>query len=125
MNEMSKSDLKASASVRIAETQDGAVLLDIKQGLCFNINPVGTLIWKQVSEGRETHQIAQLLVELFNIPPEQAHRDVQEFLHDLKRKQLIYEPVSAIQVESRRGVFQTLHEFLPRLFRSRTAQNSE
>lgn len=84
-------NLQVSASVRIAETQDGAVLLDVAQGFCFNINPVGGLILKQIREGCNQNEIAQHLVQVFNIPPEQAYNDVQEFVEDLKRKQLVHE----------------------------------
>lgn len=83
--------LYPSISVRIAETPDGAVLLDITQGLCFSINPVGAIIWKHINEGCDPCQIAQHLVDKFRISSEQAHTDVGEFLQELREKQLLHE----------------------------------
>lgn len=120
MDQMTKCDLRISASVRTAETQDGAVLLDVKQGLCFNVNPVGALIWKRICEGLEPRQIADHLVQLFDISPDQATSDVHEFLKDLKHKQLIHERGSPANQTGRRHKFaDRLSEFLPKLFRSR------
>lgn len=105
------SDLKISASVRIAETQDGAVLLDVKQGLCFNINPVGALIWKQLSEGCEADQICRNLADRFNISTEQACTDVQEFLQDLREKQLLQDVESTPSQSKRaRGLVEVFRE---------------
>jgi Coenzyme PQQ synthesis protein D (PqqD) len=85
------SGLYPSNSVKVAETADGAVLLDIRQGLCFSINPVGAIIWKHIREGCDSSQIAQYVVQAFDIPAEQARNDVQEFIEDLKQKQLVHE----------------------------------
>jgi hypothetical protein len=90
MNQLTtRSDLRVSESVRLAETQDGAVLLDVKQGFCFSINPVGTLIWKRVSDGCSIAQIVQYLAETFSISAEQARTDTQEFLDSLIEKRLV------------------------------------
>lgn len=83
------SGLRVSASARLAETQDGAVLLDVQQGLCFSINPVGTLIWKRVRDGCTVTQIAQHMAETFSISTEQARSDTQEFLEILIEKRLV------------------------------------
>lgn len=126
MDQMTKCDLQASASVRTADTQDGAVLLDVKQGLCFNLNPVGALIWKHICEGREPRQIAEHLVQAFNISHDQATSDVHEFLEDLKHKQLVHEHGSpANQTGRRRKFADRFSEFLPKLFRRRATYRSE
>ena len=83
--------LYPSISVRVAETADGAILLDISQGLCFTINPVGAIIWKHIREGYDSCQIAQHLAQIFDISFEQARDDVQDFIDDLKQKQLVHE----------------------------------
>src|SRR2546423_7552409 len=43
--------IKLSENVRETITQDGAVLLDIEQGLCFSMNPVGARIWEMLKQG--------------------------------------------------------------------------
>lgn len=81
--------LRISSSVRITETQDGAVLLDVKQGLCFSINPVGTVIWKRVNEGWPVTDVMRYLAETFSISLDQARDDTQEFLDVLLEKRLV------------------------------------
>lgn len=81
--------LRIADSVRLAETQDGAVLLDIRQGLCFSINPVAVLIWKRVSEGCGIDEITEYLASTFTIPKEQARLDAEEFLQTLIEKRLV------------------------------------
>ena len=59
---------KPSDSVREIENQDGAVLLDIQQGLCFSINTVGARIWRMMKQEQSFAQIVDTLVEEFNLP---------------------------------------------------------
>lgn len=82
-------DLRVSVSTRLAETQDGAVLLDIQQGLCFSVNPLGTVIWKLICDGHPETQIAEHLVSTFGISEEQARGDTDEFLRVLIEKRLV------------------------------------
>ena len=82
-------NLSVSASVRLAETQDGAVLLDVQQGLCFSLNPVGTLIWKRLCDGCSVTQIVQSIAEACSISEEQARNDTDEFLQALIGKRLV------------------------------------
>ena len=46
-----ESSITLSKSVRETINQDGAVLLDIHQGLCFSMNPVGARIWEMLKQG--------------------------------------------------------------------------
>jgi hypothetical protein len=81
--------LKLSKFVKATETQDGAVLLDIRQGVCFSVNPVGALIWRQLGDGTSPLAIAQHLSNVCSIPCQQAEVDVQEFVEQLKQRQLL------------------------------------
>jgi hypothetical protein len=50
-NGKNESSIRLAKSVRETINQDGAVLLDIKQGLCFSMNPVGAKIWEMLKQG--------------------------------------------------------------------------
>jgi hypothetical protein len=105
-------DLKPSASVRKAESQDGAVLLDVRQGLCFSMNPVAALIWEQLGQGCSPMDIAHNLTKTFDISVEQASVDVQQFVHQLSQLQLLRPPKEAQLLVTRTG---KLRAFLRRL----------
>src|ERR1700694_3498307 len=97
--------LRHSDSIRQSDNQDGAVLLDIRKGQCFSMNPVAALIWRQIGEGLRPSEIAEDLARRFEISLDQAVSDVQEFVQQLKREQLLQ------QVEDER----TRHSGLERL----------
>ncbi len=83
--------LRLSDAVRLTATQDGAVLLDVKEGSCFRINPVGALIWNQLGQGIALNTIAQHIANTFSISSEQAKDDVEAFVQQLKQKHLVWD----------------------------------
>ena|SRR5581483_136670 len=80
-----------SPFVRAIETQDGAVLLDIRQGLCISINTIGSRIWAYLREGRTFEEIINCLVEQFpSVPCELIRNDSIEFVGKLKENGLMH-----------------------------------
>src|SRR6267154_3354168 len=83
------SKMKISEHVRTTITQDGAVLMNIKGGHMVTVNPIGSIIWQQLSDGRSPEQIAEHLASEFGIAREQALTDVNEFVEQLQAQHLI------------------------------------
>jgi hypothetical protein len=83
------SKMKISEHVRTTMTQDGAVLLNIKGGHMVTVNPIGSIIWQQLSDGHSREHIAAHLASEFGISQEQATADVNEFLEQLEAQHLI------------------------------------
>ena len=81
--------VQISESVREIVNQDGAALLDIRQGLCFSINPVGTRIWEMLKKEYALEQIAQELQAEFSLPNRRIENDVAEFVEQLARCKLV------------------------------------
>jgi hypothetical protein len=84
-----ESKMKISEHVRTTMTQDGAVLMNIKGGDMVTLNPIGSIIWQQLSDGCSSEQIAAHLASEFGISQEKASADVNEFLERLEAQQLI------------------------------------
>ena len=78
-----------SPSVRENNGSDGAVLLDIQQGICFSLNPVGAKIWALIKEHKPTDDIIASLLKDFDVPEEQIRSDVAEFAVLLKQNGLL------------------------------------
>jgi len=53
------------------------------------LNPIGSIIWQQLSDGRSPEEIAAHLASEFGIAREQASADVNEFLEQLEAQHLI------------------------------------
>jgi hypothetical protein len=78
-----------ASSVRATNSSDGAVLLDIEQGICFSLNPVGAKIWALIKERKSTGDIIASLVKDFDVPEDQIRSDVAEFATLLKQNGLL------------------------------------
>ena len=83
-------DIVIAPSVRETASEDGAVLLDIEQGICFSLNPVGLKIWELLKKRYSVDQIADAMAQDFAVPRSQLLSDVVEFLQALEAKRLIH-----------------------------------
>lgn len=81
--------VRTAKSVRETINQDGAVLLDIKQGVCFSMNPVGARIWEMLKKEYSVDQIAASLESEFSVPRSQIEVDICEFIENLVSRKLV------------------------------------
>lgn len=82
-------DLTIAPDVREVTSEDGAVLLDIEQGICFSLNPVGLKIWDLLKKKSSLDQIVTALAADFAVPRDQLRSDACEFIDSLRVKQLL------------------------------------
>jgi hypothetical protein len=82
-------DLVIAVGIRETASEDGAVLLDIEQGICFSLNPVGLKIWELLKTHHSVDEIADDLAQDFPMSRSQILSDVVEFLQALEAKRLI------------------------------------
>src|SRR5579864_7855574 len=88
-NPITTEDIVIAPGVRETASEDGAVLLDIEQGICFSLNPVGLKIWELLKTRHSVDEIADDLAQDFPISRSQILSDVVEFLRSLEAKRLI------------------------------------
>lgn len=81
---------------------DGAVILDIKRDQFFSMNPVGSYIWERLLKGDGLDQIAKQLAEETGTDISVVVADVNDFVAELKSKQLFDFPQSQIDLHGRR-----------------------
>lgn len=81
--------LVRNASVLWRELDDEAILLDPQAGCSYNLNPVGTLIWKLLDGQHSTADIVAAICEAYEVEPEQASQDVQQLLDNLLTNKLV------------------------------------
>jgi hypothetical protein len=82
-------DIVIAPGVRETASEDGAVLLDIEQGICFSLNPVGLKIWELLKKRYSVDRIADAMAQDFAVPRSQLLADVVEFIQSLEAKRLI------------------------------------
>ena len=72
-----------------------AVLLNPLVGCSYNLNRVGTLIWKMLDGKHSTSDIATRISELYEVESDQALRDLENILDDMAKNDLLDKPTSA------------------------------
>lgn len=71
------------------ETDDGLVIVDPAKGKVRVLNGVGADIWKMLEAGKTVGEIEGELVAEYGISAELAAADLNNFLTDLKQRQLL------------------------------------
>src|SRR5713226_7095900 len=82
----------ASESVRVVSGPDGAALLNIKTGVCCNLDIVGNAIWEQIASspsGATLESILQHLVETFKVSREEIREETIVYLRKLESQCLL------------------------------------
>jgi len=82
---------RVSDTVRSTYSQDGAIVLDIRQGQMFNLNFVGSRILQLLKNGSTQSEIVDQIVREFGVGRDRVESDVQEFLQTLKKSRLVEE----------------------------------
>ena len=83
--------LRPAESVRTMHDASGDVLLDLKQGICYGMNPIGTRIWELLELGTSFDQIVVQITAQFRMPEQQIRDDAGEFVAMLEDKGLLRE----------------------------------
>ena len=82
---------KVSDTVRSTHNQDGAVVLDIRQGAMFNLNPVGSRILELVKSGTTESVVIDQISREFHADRSVVEYDVQEFIASLHEHRILIE----------------------------------
>lgn len=80
---------RVSESVRSTHCQDGAVVLDIRQGQMFNLNFVGSRILELLEAGTIEPAVVDDINQKFEVRRDVAESDVREFIDSLKQHHLL------------------------------------
>jgi hypothetical protein len=80
---------RVSESVRSRHGQDGAIVLDIRQGQMFNLNFVGSRILERLKAGAIESAIVDDISQKFEVSKDVAESDVREFIESLKKHHLL------------------------------------
>jgi len=81
-----------SPDVRSTYSEDGAVLLDIRKGLCYSLNPVAARVWSTVEaspSGVDLRVLVDVMETHYKIPHGQLESDIDECLSKLENMGLV------------------------------------
>jgi hypothetical protein len=80
---------RVSESIRSTHGQDGAIVLDIRQGQMFNLNFVGSQILELLETGTDESTIVEEISQKFEVSRDVAESDVRDFIASLKEHHLL------------------------------------
>lgn len=83
---------RVSESVRSTHGQDGAIVLDIRQGQVFNLNFAGSRILELLVTGTAESAIVDQISQQFALSRDVAESDVRQFIESLKQHHLLEDP---------------------------------
>ena len=75
--------------IRSTCSEEGGVLLDLRHGQLFRLNPVGAMILASLQSGHSDGEMAKAIATTYGISEEVALGDVREFLASLAEHQLV------------------------------------
>lgn len=80
---------RASNDIRTAHLQDGAIVLDVRRGQIFGLNPVGSKILQLLEAGHTEVSVVSEISRYFEIGEDIVRRDLREFIDSLAEQRLI------------------------------------
>jgi hypothetical protein len=80
---------KKRAQLVEREIEQEAVLLDLKSGVYYSLNEVGTEIWRLLGAGATESELAAAVAAQYDVNPDTAARDIGDLLKDMAAEGLI------------------------------------
>ena len=84
------SEQRKPSDVVSTELDNEVVLVNMTSKYYYTLNETGRLIWRGLTAGKSENDIAQELVEHFDIDADTALGDINELVTELKREKLIH-----------------------------------
>jgi hypothetical protein len=79
----------ARADLLSSEFGEELILLNLRDGIYYGLDQVGTRIWELIKRPVTVSRIRDTIVSEYEVDPARCERDLRELLADLQRKGLI------------------------------------
>lgn len=76
-------------SVTWANLDDEAILLNVKTGIYYGLDDVGTRIWRLLIQGATESEITSQLLTEYDVEPDRLRRDLFQLIGQLSAKGLV------------------------------------
>jgi PqqD family protein of HPr-rel-A system len=71
---------------------DELVMMDIRKGKYFSLNPVATRIWDLLDQPLTMEELCTRLTDEYDVEPGQCREEVREYLEEMSKLGLVIEP---------------------------------
>jgi hypothetical protein len=83
------SRVRVNDDVLFQELQGEAVLLNLKSGVYFGLDPVGTRIWQLFAKHEVLSEVAQAMLAEYDVVEDKCSEDLLKLVDDLEKQELI------------------------------------
>ena len=66
-----------------------AIILAMKSGTYFGLNSVGARVWNLLSQPRSFGEVCQLILDEYDVTPEQCRRDLTQLFQRMAERGLV------------------------------------
>ena len=80
---------RVSDAIRVAATEDGALLVDLATNSYYSLNHTGYRAWSILSGGGSPEDAARALGDAWSVPPDQADTQVRQLIDELIAEALL------------------------------------
>jgi hypothetical protein len=81
--------LRVSKEVIFQELEGEAVLLNLKNGILFDLNPVAKRMWELLGELGQVEKVLMQLLQEYEVSEDQLRQDLVDFIGNLRSKGLV------------------------------------
>jgi hypothetical protein len=78
--------------------EDEAVILNLKDGVYYGLDPIGARIWELVQQPRGVGAIRNIILKEYEVDPERCEQDLVRLLQDLAARGLIEVPARHVRL---------------------------
>lgn len=82
--------IRQAKDIVVADFSNSLVVFNLKTYRSYILNDSASLLWKFCKTPRDLNQISRLLDSKYNIGLTRALKDVRNFVHQLRKKDLLY-----------------------------------
>jgi hypothetical protein len=92
---MSHSEITLETTVVASQEQvscdvgDETVVLNLKDGIYYGLNPVAASVWKSIQEEKRVQEIRDILVHEYEVEPQNCTEDILTLLSQLQTWRLV------------------------------------
>lgn len=90
MNKLTPSSIISVTKEAVhCDVEDEVVILSMKDGIYYGLNPVGAFIWNQIQKPKKVGEIRDSILEEFDVSKDECESDLFELLNELMENKLI------------------------------------
>ncbi|MCM3874365.1 MAG: PqqD family protein [Pyrinomonadaceae bacterium] len=81
--------IAANKELLCCDLSEGAVILDLKSGVYYGLDAVGTYIWGLIQEPKTIDEITNAVLDEYAVEPERCLADLKVLFKDMAERNLI------------------------------------